>query len=779
MVSVTINGSAVAVEQGVTWIDDGTEEFDMGILQIINTTSMSPFEDFSDVVLTINGTAHYGMIKKDKVTRTSNGKWQHDIDLLEYVFKLSFYQHPDRLFDTWDASKLTYKEQLERILNVTHPFYGKYVNLTIASATQTFLNVDADEKEYSNGNLLVTVTDMFRSLNAIPTLNSSNEIGHMLLSDIGNEISFTRMDGLVMERDITDYGYRVYSKVKNATYEADLIAGGTYYPNPDDGVTVRSSKQKYDNTDAEFILDSGIRRMIDARAKNISTDTEGTQTNVFIKIVSKDEWDDLTEERDYGEVYKADYKNNTPYFVEGDNVIYNVGTEYEYSGWTVGPKDVLSMAIKKAIYDAYSASEYVSQNIEDIEMTFYYQPIREFDMVQLRYDRDRVTRDATVLNPQKDSKLELGRFSTANKSFINRMGNNQYYITVRYFEKNSPTIPQKWDYDENDYVVLKRQFLVRDSSMDVTFLMVKNHSQLNPYTGVKRTNVTPFTVTKREVLCNPIYEEFIQFSDTTATKTATLDSSIKFPLFNAFSWSAVQDKPLYNAEYTRDASTYIGLSVQRVPAGNTFLFNAQFLNKAIAGYQLDSDTVGNKLKPVTYTDAYNQVTSCRWYFNNESTISADDHPVITHNTSYKLQVPLESVYKGPNEKLGITFALHCISDVDGLIIGDYFLQNNSLIKELGVSQSIAVAVYDDNPRYTIYDTHLKGTADATSTITFDTTNYEYMDINSVTGKSWAIYNSNASSDDYERIYFAFNNTGTDLTKLRWNYLKYDPDVDEL
>jgi hypothetical protein len=777
MISVKINSVTVAVEQGTEWIDDGTEEFDMGTLLLINSTSSTPYADFSDVELTINSEVFDCMVKKDRVTRTSNGKWQHEIELLELVFKLAFYQHPDRLFDTWDGDKLTYKEHLERLINTA--FYGKTEPISIATATQTFLNVVADEKEYSGGNFLVTCTDMFRALNAIPTLNSDGEIGHILLRDIGSSVSFSRVDGMIIESDITDYGYRVYSKVKNATYEGDLIAGGTYYPNPDDGVTVRSSNQKYSDSDAQFVLDSGIRRIIDARAKNIDTDTEGTQTNVLIKIVSKDEWDLLTEERDSTEVYKDDYRNNTPYFVEGDNVIYNVGTEYDYGEVYLGPKDVLSQAIRKAIYNLYGVSEYSAQDIDEIEMTFYYQPIRDFDVAQVRYDYDRVNLVTTVSNDQKDSKLDLSRFGIANKQFINRLGNDQYHITVRYFEKDSPTIPSKWDYDSNGYTIIKRQFLVRDTSMDVTFLLVKNHSQLNPYTNVKKTYVSPFTVTKREVLFNPIYEEYIEFSTTRKTDTSYMNDNIRYPLFNAFSWSASQDTPIYNCLFTRDSSTYIAMSVQSIPMGQSFVFNAQFLNKTIAGYQLASDTIGKKLNPVVYTDSYGQVTSCRFQFGHESTVTADTHPVSAYTSNYDIDVPLENVYKGPNEKLGMTAILHCISDVEGLFIGDYFLQNNSLIKELGVSQSIGVAIYDTNPRYTIYDTHKKDGEDSSSTITFDTSDYEYFTINSATGKSWAIYNNNSSHADYKKLYFAFNYTDTSCIKIYANLLRYDPNVSDM
>lgn len=790
MVSVTIDGAPILIEQGTEYIVDGTEEFDLGTLLIVNSTQRATYPDYANVVMTFNSETINACIKQDTSTRTSVGttdKYEHRIRLAELVIKLSQYPHADRLYTTKSGAKTTYLVHEQEILTTAN--YGRINPITIATATQTALNNSvalgydgADEKEYSGGDLLKTTVDVFRSLGLIPTLSLTNEIGHKDIRQQGSLVSFNRIDAEIITSDIADYAMKVYSKVKSGTYEANLITGGTFYPSVSSGVTVRTSKTKYTDDDAEYLIDSGIRRMIDVRGKNITTSSIGTLTNLLIKIVSKPEWDDLEINREYANatpslsVYYDDYKNNTPYFIEGDNVIYNVGTQYDYNGILIGqPKDVLNQAIRKAIFaSGESETEFVTQTIKDVELVFFYQPIRDMDVVQERHDLERVSKISTIINQQKDSKLELARFGNANKQLINRIGNDTYQITVRYFDKNTPTYFQVGDYTDDGYRIIKRQFLLRDSSQDVTYLLTKNQSILNPTTSVKRNFTSPFTVSKRNILTNFVYEQYIEFSGTNKTDVTT-DQNMKEILLNAFDFDAAYNKPIYNCQYRRGAGDYINMSVKSFPMGNSFEFNAQFKHPKFAGYQLVSDAVGNKITPVSYTDANGEIDTARFYFMNTSVINPDLHPVGTFNTNWAMEIPLEDINLNPDEILGMTYAKHCVTDNSNLFVGDYFLQNNSLIKELGGAASILVVYYPTNPRYTIYDQYAKTGATGTGTFTVGPSSNFILLSGIPAGYSWAIVEAASPN----RLYFAYNNTGTNLSVIYLNLLNDRPNTETL
>ena len=240
MISMTINGTTIKIQQSSDSLEDATEEFDVGSCLIVNTSDRTPYEDFADVVVTMGSYEIKTTLQKDTVSRVANGIYQHQLVFTEYALKLAMYQHPDRNFDTVDGEKSTYLYHLQTIIKTLVGYTGKGNPITVKTETLQLLNKESDEKEYTQGNFLLTLIDMFRYVNAIPTFDENNEIGHKLLSDYGDEISFTKIEGEIIESDIGDYGYRVYSKVKNATYEADLIAGGTYFPSENASITPRS-----------------------------------------------------------------------------------------------------------------------------------------------------------------------------------------------------------------------------------------------------------------------------------------------------------------------------------------------------------------------------------------------------------------------------------------------------------------------------------------------------------------------------------------------------------
>jgi len=785
MISVTIDSVTIPADMGTELVRDGTEAFDFGQLIIQHSTQREAYPDYADVELTINSVDYEAIIQKDTPTRVAEGFYKHTIVLGEVVLKLAEYYPPDRKFDTIGGSKTTYKYQLETTLNTL--FYGKTVDITVHADTLDLLDVDSDEKEYT-GHLLNHLIDMFRAVNAFPTLSLDNEIGHQLLNELGNEVSYTNIIGEIIESDIVDYGLAVHAKVKNGTYEADLITGGTYFPAKGQGVTPRSKQAKYSDKDVEWHIDGGIRRFVEARIKNLDSQTLGVQTTADISqwIVSKDEWDSLEIERTHTTLYTGKYQNNTLYYVEGDFRIQNAGVRYHNDNGSYTPP-ALGQQVIDAVIEAYwydrltGVSEFNNQSIRTMEISFYYQPIRDSEIRQERHDIERVTKNATKLNNQKDSTLELNRFGNSNKALINRIGNDKYQITIRYYERDTPTFFDLNDYLTTGYRISKIKYLTRHTSCDVTYSFTKNQATLNPVTSVN-SKVSPFTVSKKHILTNFIYNEYVEFAGSKITDTSSVSNlPFRYRLLNALAYASGQDEPIYNAQfYSSDAditSQYINMSVQKLPIGQSFNFNAQFLHPTIAGWQLVDDTgyLGKKLKPVRYTNAYGEVNNCRTFWGNTPTTVADNHPVGAYDSSWIMQTPLETIDLNPNEKFGMTIAQHCYTDRSRLIIGDYFLKNNSLIRELGGAPGISVIEYPTNPHYTIYDQVAKPYSTGFGSLAVDLTNYEYFEVTVQNGYSWAIVKSTAPFN----VYFAYNNEGIDMDRVYINLLKYRTDVETL
>lgn len=784
MVSVKIDTVPVGIENGLEFLRDSSEEFNKGAnLKLVNLAQKAPFPDYADVEITVNGDVFEMCIQTDLSKRTSLGVYEHMISLAEPVIKLSQYIHPDRKYSTIDGNKVTWLYIANNL--ITTQELGKTSPLTIRSDTQDLLN-DLDEKavtkELTGGNLLTTFTDIFRSLNARPTLSLDNEIGHELFGKLGTEITIGDVISELTTSDIADYGLAVHSKIKNGTYEGNVTTGGTYYPAKGYGVTPRSSNDKYQDNDAQYEFDSGIRRNISAIIMNLEIDSTTVQAEVGHFIVSKAEWDDLLTETDASTLYNGKFKNNTFYFVEGDNLIQNVGVKTKNSSALVTGDDAMESLIKSWViqFSAFDLADLplIPQAISNIEIQWFYQPIRDLDVRVERHNTDRVHKNATVINNQKDSTLELKRYGEALKSHINRIGNDTFEITIRYTELAAFILWELNDYTSDGYKIVKIKMMTRDNSVDVTYLFTKNQSVLNPLTAVNR-QVSPFTITKRNILSCFTYNEYVEFSGTERTHTSQLTTAGIYVMLNALDWFASSNKPVYVGQYfSADASTtgLINMSCMSIPMGQTFAFNVQFQAPRIAGFQLAADGIlGHKLVPLSYADENGQVDEFTMWFGSESVVVPDDAPEGSLVSPILMHIPSTEIGLNPDENFGITLHQHVITDRSNLIVADFFMENNSMIKELAGEQAVTLLHYASNPNYTIYDKVFKsGHAGAGSyAINLD---HDIMTISGVpTGNSWVIVETNSPN----RIYMAYNSDGTDMNTIYINRLKERPNIETL
>jgi len=777
MVSVKIDNVTVNIESGIEFLRDGTEEFNFGVMIIKNSTRKEPYPDFADVVLTINSVEYETTIQKDISNRTTIGIYEHTITLAEPIIKLSLYTHPDRKYTTISGSLPTYLYQLENLLDTmslseTNPF-------TIHADTQTLLGITAVEKEYTGGDLLTTLTDMFRGVNAVPTLSLDNVIGHELFSELGTLITIGDVIGETITSDIGDYGLAVHSKIKKGTFNANITTGGTFFPASGYGVTPRSIDDKYHDDDAVWILDSGIRRILAPRIMNLDSQTLGiTQPFIATWVVSKAEWDDLLTETTRATLTAGKYKNNTLYYVEDDNIIKNAGVKTKNNISPISGDSAMESLIRSYwVATRGTDSQYKAQNISDLEIEWYYQPSRDMDARVERHNIDRVTKNATVINNQKDSILELQRYGQTLKSHINRIGNDSFEITIRYTSYASFDLWGLNDYTSEGYKVVKIKLLARNNSVDATYLFTKNQSILDPLTAVNR-KVSPFTISKRNVLTCYTYNEYVEFSDTQKSVTSSLTLDGLKTLLNALEWDATKDLPIYNAQYKLDGGSgdNLNMSVLAVPLGQSLTFNAQFKEPRIAGYQLTADGwLGHKMVPIPYADINGEVYRAFVSWGNGDVVVPDNHPVGAVDSTICMRTNRVTLGLNPDEIFGITHHQHIITDRSNLIVGDFFTENNSMVKLLALEQNVTLVYFDGAVKHTIYDKVANSAALGGVSYALNA-GYDTITLTDVpSGSSWAIVESISPF----RIYLAYNYDGTDLNTIYINRLKYRPNIEVL
>ena len=227
---VKINNVQIYPELPYELTIDGTEEFNKGAIKLDNLTNSLPFDDYSDIEITINGTTYNFIQEIDNPNRISKGKTSHQIQLIEPVLKLDEIQIPDRAFSTTKGIQATWKYHIETVIETSDLDYE------LDTTTASLLNVTANNQVYS-GSFLSLLVIAFRAVNLIPNLNGL-VIGHNRLDEKKNDIS-TQVQTILEEDEVekrqyqantNDYASSTYSKIKNGSYEANEEIGATYFP---------------------------------------------------------------------------------------------------------------------------------------------------------------------------------------------------------------------------------------------------------------------------------------------------------------------------------------------------------------------------------------------------------------------------------------------------------------------------------------------------------------------------------------------------------------------
>jgi len=110
-----------------------------------------------------------------------------------------------------------------------------------------------------------------------------------------------------------------------------------------------------------------------------------------------------------------------------------------------------------------------------------------------------------------------------------------------------------------------------------------------------------------------------------------------------------------------------------------------------------------------------------------------------------------------------------------MIIGDYFAQNNSLIKQLGAEQGTTLARWNGTVQYNIYDKVARTGSTGGGSYAIDA-NYKEMTISGVSaGETWAIVETASPN----RLILAVNYDGTDIRTFYFNNLEDEPSTEIL
>ena len=782
-VTVTIGGVSYTPEIPFTFVIDKSEAFDFGEMIIKHTTVEEAFTEGTDIEITVNAVTFEFIVDIDTSIKVNNGIYNHTVRFIEVTSKLSKYIPADRFFTVSSiGGRLKYNYHLEVLQNT--PLNAPTFAFNIPTATDTFLNVNAVQKKYQNMNLLQSLIELFRSVDAVPRLRLNDNLEYTLYNDKNLPITIGEITGQTKRKDFANYALSVKTKAKNLTYDGDIQVAATFFPDKSYGVKPRSDG-RYSDSKAKYIIDKDIRRIIIATIlDNPLTGSRTHDLDISNYIVPKIEWDGL----ELGSnvlttLYTQGPKQrNTLYYTIGDNEIVNLGTNIESDG-VFSDFDVMEAVIKSALNDdnTYFVSDYSSQPIKDYKLRIFYQPYFEGDITVTR--NVGVTKGSTILSNQKDTIVDLGRYLNVLKGIVNKLSNGDYEFT----KKHSAIAEcfQLGDYTADNFQITKISYEVFPNHLNATYGLTKNFINTNADTSVTN-RPTPYTIQRDNVNTNFVDTKYIELSATSKTLSTYFTQAGVNALMNGMSFTASHNTPIYVSQFF--SIDTVGLaSNQRIQSSTLCIGDSTgirlftgFKEPKIAGIQNITETVAlgkdpQAGSPFGYTDAGGGMETAELNFFNTGAITEANFPVVAEKTTdILISTPVNQYDLQPNEIFGYTGEFLFASD-SRIIVSDKMGTENSLVKEINLPDVMTVYVSSPDTVYDIYDKIAKETVSSSTSITINKT-LRSIDVSAVTGTSTATW---ALGDENGNLYFAVNYTGSSLTTIYINVINNKTGISKL
>jgi len=777
MISVTLADTLTDLdislhpESPISLTFDKTETLESGVLVCKHLTREDSFIEGDTVTIVIDAETFYFIIETDDVNEVAKDIFNHSVTIVEVTAKLTKYVGADRYFT---LASQDYIDHLE-IIRETVPLNGNPA-FNIPTATDTFLSTNASEKKYEGIHLYSNLIELFRSKNAVPRLLNNGDLTYNLYNEVNNPITLADLKGNRKSKNFTNYALAVRSKAKNISHTA--VQGAIWYPSSTEGVTPRSTSNKYSDDNAIWTLPESVKNLFVATIVDYETSAVGPAGGVTIDldiseyVISKDEWDGLIvgDATITALVVGELAQRKTIYYNIGDNILNNIGSE---TSPAIGLDYTVSRAlITSALIDAgYEFLDYKSIDIQDIKLKLFYTPYFDADMTSEK--ESGVEKRSTVLTNQKDRLLDIQRYSNVLKGTINRMANDEWSITKKHDSLSDRF--ELGDYTADNYQIIRSTFEIYPNKVDAIYELSKNFINLDAQQSISN-QPRPYTISRETIKTAFVFTEYIELSNTLKTETSSITQTGINRLLNVLDYDVADDKPIYNSEYESDDSPlganerYSSSAIAIATSDGIRIFTG-FNSPNVAGTQLIADPnwigAGKKLNQLIYTDNGGLMESAQYNFVNESTIVANDHPLVTEQTTNLMLVtPTINFNLQPNEIFRYTHELLTAVD-DTFLIYEPFLAHNSFVTEIdGVVPTLTCFISEADTFYNIYDTHVKNSIGTTSYSSSSA--LRKLDVTSdalTSTRTWAIADSTTGE-----LYCAVNQSATDNSVVRWNFL---------
>jgi hypothetical protein len=526
------------IKIGVTLINKIDTELDVGTLILPITSITEPFKPFTPVYVYFrNVTEPVGYYVNDDTVVSISGQqtyFQHSINLIEPTKILErrtctdmAFTQPLREISQLNVFTYTLKDVVDRIRkNSPLRVFGNGHFDTIESTLNTKLDtVIAPQMIFKGNTMFEALSRVFSYIGGIPRLKLK-ENGQLELNiDYYNQISQAVNNNFTMNitKALNSDYFVDYAKVnlENATndyasvsYPSEGYASGRTDQDvmTSDNIFLEVPYPIYEIKDFELylpVISGGVR-------------TE-RKIDVTPYVVEKDFWDALPNMTVERQERKELHKQNTFYYIKGQNRIYNVFkqvTSSEVQYWQqflaiFGFNNIQSMDTINIMINTIIAGT-------DDSFTFplavsYADLLFRCDYRTLLSTKIRIYKDKTEGNVggiplnQTENVVDLLLIGNNAKGVINRVGNTDLIVTKQAKDLN--TLYKVGQYTTENYIVTSVENSFFDSYIRSTAHFTKDYNGLSKYVGVD-SEYREIDLQRETVKTHLRYDEFIMVGST-------------------------------------------------------------------------------------------------------------------------------------------------------------------------------------------------------------------------------------------------------------------------
>lgn len=799
--SVKINNVAVEVNGSIVAEMNRKGAVGYGSITVFSERA-ERYEPYSIVDLVCNGKTFQYVVQADEPHQEKNLSHEHVITLAEPILFFKTVFPADRSFTRETPMTI---EQIFNIYKTELAFY-QGLDIIMENYTDSIFDTKMPWKEYASKNFAVIMYDLFRRIDCIPRvrwdwLESSWIFSAEKINAKRNLITVDHDAADTAVNDV-DYATTIKGQARNAMREEDP---GIWFPSSDGWVTARAKGTLFKESELQFQFPHPIIQLKKAVAYVMCSmllqgDSEFTDHVVEVdftgSVLPKEVWetksvDSLPNTKtrvtyDYlTDTYTYQYvaKQNLLYYEIGKTTIDNLFSQTQFIFFT---ENVLSLnhaiyywVIKSANeqYDLYwdnpdhyttvvvpYGGDYMDDaDTELLKCRFQFVTERDFDFTSEKANVTGLVK-STVMNAQSENMIDSARYLESANALANRLGHPIQRREQLFAESQTP-----WnlgDYSSLGTIIDIRYAFDRYNTLVTADFAIGFSNTSGEYSISKEPEA--FLIGRTRQRTNPIYSEYLLFSKEYHAKDSIFSDDAWDSLLNILQWYSANSKTIHHANFVPNPPESvidyeaIDFLVFGSGSGNTIMMNITADHQTIAGYGKIKDGSAWYKNPVKYVDENDELVDMNIAFTEDMIMISDTatqeyYPEVQVMRSGQLTEGVTfPIDKNPNDNMGFTLQVICVSNSDDIIVGNGFAKYNNLIIDYAVKP--ATKVYVSQTPYSIFDKIIR-TGDIEDTgagHSISVNNHVIVSLSSAyAGYNWAIVYGN-------EILLAGNNSTYDI-----------------